>query len=222
MATQLRFADRLFTGELLYRTSFSSLDDFWWEGAPDVTVRGGELIVRTTLERDDRAHFVSTVFLRRAFQDDVLVEFQARSLHEQSQRNFNLFLHASDPAGMDLYDTRTGRTGLYDEYHALNNYLFTCVPSEQKNADGSDKMRIRMRRNPGFILEQEAHSYACENDRWYTFQYLLLGGEVSLCIDRLPQETYTWHDPSPLSGGYLGFRTYMSHLAIRGLRAYGI
>lgn len=81
----------------------------------------------------------------------------------------------------------------------MDNYLFTCLKSDQQNPDGSDMFRYRMRRDPGFHLMKEAHAYRCENHRWYAFQYLIRKGEVGVCIDRLPHEAYTWLDPQPLA-----------------------
>ena len=208
------------SGELIYRTDFASMDDFWAEGSPDVSVSGNELIIRTTFERDPKTHFVCSVFLRKVFTGNLLVEYEGQSRDKRSARNFNFFIHTAGPDGRDLYDTRRERNGGYDQYHALSNYLFTCVASDRKTPDGSDKMRIRMRRDPGFVLMSEAHSHRSENFRWYAFQYLVRDGEVSLCVDHLPQETYTWRDPKPLTAGYLGFRTYMSHLALRNFRVY--
>jgi len=218
----VKFSDRTFSGDVVYQSDFGSLDDFWWEGSPDVRAEGNRLCVRTTLQRDDKYHFVSSVFVRKIYSGNLMVEYSGRSTSDQSHRNFNFFIHTSMPDGRDLYETRDQRTGDYPEYHVMSNYLFTCLPSDQQNPDGSDKFRYRMRRDPGFVLIKEAHAYACENFRWYRFQYLIRDGQVSVCVDGLPHETYTWLDPKPLGGGYLGFRSYMSHLEFRDLTVHQI
>ncbi len=209
-------------GELVYRTDFARLDDFWWEGSPDIRSEGNRLVVRTMLERDPQLHFMSSVFLRREFAGDVLVEYEGRSVHERSERNFKFFVHTRMRDGHDLYETRGERTGNYGEYHVMDNYLFTCLKSERRNADGTDMFRVRMRRNPGFVLRKEVHAYACENFRWYRFAYMVRGGEVAVSIDGRPELTYSWTDEEPLAGGYLGFRTYMSHLELRDLAVYAL
>ena len=154
------------------------------------------------------------------------MEYEGCSLDERSRRNFNFFIHTKLSDGRGLYETRLERTGAYADYHVMDNYLFTCLPSsgrdELKNPDGSVKFRIRMRRDPGFVLMKEAHSYVCENVRWYTFQYLVRAGQVSLSIDRLPHETYTWIDPAPLQEGHVGFRSWMSHLKFKNLVVYQV
>lgn len=73
-AVSVNFADKPLRGELILASDFRSLDDFWWEGSPDVSVRDGSLFVRTTLQRDDHRHFISSVFCRRPFNGNVLVE----------------------------------------------------------------------------------------------------------------------------------------------------
>ena len=213
----LTFANTRLSGELLYRSTFENLDDFWSEGAPDVSVKDGSLIVRTELQQHPQQHHTSSVFLKKVLRGDVLVRFQARSIHEQSHRNFNFFIHTRHPDGRDLYATRGERSGNYPEYHVLNNYLFTCLKSDQQDRDGFAFFRYRMRRDPGFQLMKEVHSHRCENFRWYTFEYLIHKGAVSVCIDQLPHECYTWHDPKPLTEGYLGFRSFMSHLEFKEL-----
>jgi len=69
---------------------------------------------------------------------------------------------------------------------------------------------------------KEAHSYTCEEGRWYTFRYLVKDRVISVNIDGLPHETYTWIDESPLTEGYLGFRSYMSHLEFKDLVVYQV
>jgi hypothetical protein len=196
------------------------MDDFWAEGSPDVAVRDNRLCVRTTDTRDEQKHFISSVFLRRIFEGNLLVEFQGSSVADWSHRNFNFFIHTMLCDGRDLYETRGERTGDYPEYHVMDNYLFTCLKSDQQNSDGSDMFRYRMRRDPGFVLMKEVHGYRCENHRWYTFKFLVHAGRISLCIDDLDYETYTWIDPQPLTRGYLGFRTYMSDLQFKDLKIY--
>jgi hypothetical protein len=218
----LSFAGTKLSGDLLYQTNFDNLDDFWHEGSPDVSVNAGSLILRTLFERDDAKHFVSSVFLKRIFRGDLMVEFQARSIHADSHRNFNFFIHTRHPDGRDLYATRGERTGDYPEYHVLDNYLFTCLKSDQQDHEGFDFFRYRMRRDPGFCLMKEVHAYRCENFRWYTFQFLVRQGAVSVCIDRLPHECYTWHDPRPLTEGYLGFRSFMSHLEYKNFSVFQV
>jgi hypothetical protein len=124
------------------------------------------------------------------------------------------------PDGRDLYETRDERTGNYPEYHELDNYLFTYLASSNEEMDMKNPARIRMRRDPGFRLMKEAHAYSCENFRWYNMKYLVKDGRVSLCIDNLPHETYTWIDEEPLTKGLIGFRIYMSQMAYKDLKVY--
>jgi hypothetical protein len=223
MANVIRFGERDLRVAAAYASDFESLDDFWFEGTPDVTVEAGSLVVRTTLTRDDRYRFISSVFCGKPFQGNLLVEFDARSIHPDSHRNFNLFLHTRLRDGRDLYGTRGERRGDYPEYHAMDNYLFTFLPGNVAGEDPPrEYSRWRFRRNPGFRLMKEIHSTPIEQQRWYHFQYLVRDGVVACSVDRNPLETYGWRDPDPLSGGHLGFRTFCSHMAYRTLRVWRV
>jgi hypothetical protein len=223
---QINFGGNPIEAKELYSTDFSSMDDFWAEGTPDVYTENNELYLKTTLERTTTDfNWVSSVFLKQPFSGNLLIEYDGFSFHEDSHRNFNFFIHTQLVDGRDMYETREERTGDYGEYHIMDNYLFTCLPSggeEMLNPDGSTKFRIRMRRDPGFQLRKEAHSYICENFRWYNFQFLVKDGTVSICIDKMPHETYTWIDEEPLTKGLIGFRSFMSHLKFKNLKVYQV
>jgi hypothetical protein len=221
--TTVHFAGRDLPAELAYASDFASLDDFWSEGTPEVTVEGGSLFVRTTLTRDARYHFISSVFCRQPFTGDLLVEFDARSIHPDSHRNFNVFMHTRLRDGRDLYQTRGERTGDYPEYHVMDNYLFTFLPGTVAGEDPARAYsRWRFRRDPGFRLMKEVYSTPIEQQRWYHFQYLVHDGVAACSVDRQPLETYGWRDPEPLPGGHFGFRTFCSHMEYRALRIWSL
>lgn len=221
-AMDFTFSNREFKGDIVYETDFSNIDDFWTEGSPKAKVENGELEIETVYDRTGDFHWVQSVFLNKVFTGNLMAEYKGMSLGEKSHRNFNFFIHTLGPDGKNLYETRGERTGDYGDYHVLDNYLFTCLRSDQKQPDGTDMFRYRLRRDPGFQLRKEAHGYECVNDRWYTFQYLVKGGEISVCVDELPHETYTWHDDAPLTSGYVGFRTYMSRLRFKDFKIYRV
>jgi hypothetical protein len=223
--SSITVANKTLRGRLVYSSDFRSLEDFWWEGTPDVSARDGSLFVRTVLQRVDSRHFVSTVFCRRPLKGNVLVEFDARSIHPEGSHNFNFFLHTTMPDGRDLFATRGERTGDYPEYHAMNNYLFTFLPAGGELVQAEkvqDWARWRFRRNPGFRLMKEVNAPAVVNDRWYHFQYLVHEGLIAASVDRDPLETYAWRDDAPLTGGHMGFRTYCSHIEYRDLKVWQI
>jgi hypothetical protein len=82
--------------------------------------------------------------------------------------------------------------------------------------------RWRFRRDPGFCLMKEVYSTPIKQQRWYHFQYLVQDGVVACSVDRSPLDTYGWLDPEPLKEGYLGFRTFCSHMEYRELRVWGV
>lgn len=104
-----RFAGRELPANLAYETNFANLDEFWWEGTPEVSASGGSLFIRTKLQRDANCHHVSTVFLKRPFKGDLFVEYEGRSIHDESHRNFNFFVHAKTRDGRG--STKPGANG---------------------------------------------------------------------------------------------------------------
>jgi hypothetical protein len=220
----VRFGGQDIKVKLLYVSEFKSLDDFWCEGSPDVKVENGSLFIRTALERDERYSFISSVFCRKQFKGDILVEFDARSIHPGSHRNFNFFIHTAMTDGRDLYETRKERTGDYPEYHVMNNYLFTFLPDKAEVAGKGEieLARWRFRRDPGFQLMKEVRFGVIEQNRWYHFKYLVQDGRVASSVSLDPEQMYEWTDPKPLNEGYVGFRTFCSHMEYRNLHIWKV
>ncbi len=220
---QIQFGDRKLDGELIYQPDFSTLDDFWCEGSQDVHVKANHLFIKTNLERDPEYTFICSVFSKKFFKGDLLAEFYAQDVHEESHGNFNMFIHTTMRDGRDLYETRKERTGDYPEYHVMNNYLYTFLRSSVEG-EGATKprARYRLRRDPGFILKKEVNSYEWEHFRWYKFQFLIKDGIAGISVDDNPFETYCWKDEEPLTEGYLAFRTFRSHLEIKDFKIYQV
>jgi hypothetical protein len=106
----------------------------------------------------------------------------------------------------------------------MDNYLFTYLPGRvQSEGEAAPEVaRWRFRRNPGFKLIKEVHAGPIEQHRWRHFQYVVHDGLVACSVDRDPLETYGWRDPEPLKEGYIGFRTFCSHMEYRALRVWNV
>lgn len=224
---KIKFGKEFIDCDLIYENEFTSLDDLWSEGSQNLFVDKKQLHIQCELgeERNIVNHqqqHVASVFFNRKFSGNLLISFQACSDNQNSKRNFNFFIHTKDNTNENLKITRDNRSGDYREYHQMQNYLITCLPSEQKNNDGTDKFRIRMRKNPGFELMNEIHEYACENFRWYQFSYLIRHKEVAISIDQKPELTFNLSDTTPLTEGYMGFRTFCSWLTYKDFKVYRV
>jgi hypothetical protein len=77
---EITFGNETLNGELVYENDFSSLDDLWCEGSPDMSVEDNQLILKSTCERTDDFHWVMSAFIKKEFEGNIL-EFQLFYTH---------------------------------------------------------------------------------------------------------------------------------------------
>ncbi len=197
------------------------LENWWVEGGQQVQAKDGVLDVRADPPDNDPGG-VCTVWCRQPFGGDLRVEFDARVKHSHiGANNLNFFLHYSDPCGADLYDTREARAdGGYAKYHQLTGYIFTFLNDRHGEADpapdGLPAGRMRIRRCPGFRLLAENYGYHCRAGRTYRITVEKRGGVLRFDVDG--EVSLEGGDPEPLGAGYLGFRTFRTHVEWGNLR----
>jgi hypothetical protein len=181
--------------EWLARERFDGgLENWLVEGDSEVTVRDGKLwIVRTDPEQGN----VATVWFRPELPRDAIVRFRAKAVPpaEKNAANLNLFLHARELDGSPL---RFGRSGKYNEYHQIPNYIVTFV-------GGCKDGWSRARRDPGFNLLHEAHVRS-EVGEEYEIAVTILEGRLRYYLNGL--KLHDVQDPDPLPGGNFAIRTW--------------
>lgn len=189
--------DERVIGDLLWRADFGDADGFQSE------VEGGRVdFAGETLEIDcrDGADGV-TVWATREFPEDALVEYTATCKEddgETSGRNLNCFFAATGSDGRAETLAETDRTGSYDAYHDLPNYIFTFTYHHS-----------RMRRDPGFENRSEFRVGA-QPGHAYDIQVLKRGDEIAAAIDgRL---VHHWRDDDPHGEGWVGLRTWNTQI----------
>jgi hypothetical protein len=213
-------------GNSVIREDFDhGMDNWWVEGGEKVWVEGGKLNVKA----DNPAlpgGGMATVWLRTPHPADFRLEFDAHVVASTiDTNNINLFFSYSDPSGAPLESTRQLRqTAGYNLYHKLNGYIITFLheqdPRGTASSDPSAKARIRIRRDPGFNLLAETHSYNCRKGVTYHMVVVKRGGEIVFSVDG--NELLRGTDPHPLGGGLLGLRTYRTWLWWAHIRLQGI
>lgn len=184
------------TGDILWRADFDDQSAFQVEAESGTVQFEGDALTLDCTENQDGI----TVWRSATVPEDALVEYTA-TCHEGSEsdsltsgRNFNLFFAATgdddDPATL----AGTERTGAYDEYHDLPNYIFTFTYHHS-----------RMRRDPGFENRSEFRVGA-QPGHAYDIQVLKRGDEIAAAIDgRL---VHHWRDDDPHGEGWVGLRTW--------------
>ena len=181
-------------GDQLWAADFSDPETFQMEVERGAIEFHGDSLTIDCTENEDGA----TVWAKREFPADVLVEYTAtcREEHDEetSGRNFNCFFAATGEDGRAETLAETERTGNYREYHDLPNYIFTLTYGH-----------MRMRRDPGF----EKHSdfaVGAQPDHSYDVQILKRGGEIAASVDG--RIVHDWTDADPHGTGWVGLRTW--------------
>jgi hypothetical protein len=164
------------------------------EGNSRVTVEDGKLFIRRPDLTETK---IASVWYRPDLPADVFVRFRCKAIDpvEENAANFNVFLHAREPDGREL---RFGRSGRYDEYHKIPNYIVTLVGGVMEGWS-------RVRRDPGFHLLHEANARS-EVGREYDIAVTVVGGRIRWYLDGKRLHDVT--DPDPLPGGKFAIRTY--------------
>ena len=180
----------------LARESFNSANwrERWVvEGAPELSVRDGRLVVVTEQ---------ATLWWREPLPANVAITLTAGvdGPAENNAANLNLILHARE---LDGRAYRFGRSARYEDYHAIPNYIVTLTGGFQEGWS-------RLRRNPGFTILSEERSTRSEVGRTYQIRVLLADGRVRYWLDgKLIHDAV---DPKPLPGGHFALRTWRSRV----------
>jgi hypothetical protein len=191
-------------------------DDSWrkrWimEGRAETSAMPAGLLVVTT-PAPDGTNPGATLWWHEELPADVLIEFLAGAElpAENNAANLNLILHAREADGSPY---RADRSGKYDEYHQIPNYILTLTGGFQEGW-------ARVRRNPGFGLLSENQEIRSEPGKNYHVRVAITGGRLRYWLNgRLIHDL---RDPNPLPGGRFALRTWRSRVWWSDLRIYSL
>ena len=178
------------------------------EGTSEVAVRDGFYFIDA---RHGERHF-ATVWLPGDYPANIRIRYVARCPAPAGARNINLFFHARLSDGRDVLDESNRRTGEYSQYHHFPNYILTYL--------GDDRLRVRMRRDPGFELLTETYlPGGVPLDTDVELEVRVADG----CIEYHELRPHKrlllrHHDPHPLNGGRVALRTWKTHVGYRDIR----
>jgi hypothetical protein len=175
--------------ELLWQARFAEDEPFLFEAqGGDCRFADGKAVIDCCEKRG------ATLWLKREFPANLIIEFAGECVAPSAGNNLNLFFCAASGDGRPL--DSVPRTGEYAEYHQFPNYIFTLTAGH-----------TRIRRDPGFELLSELMLGAVADHR-YLVQIGKVGGRIAALIDgRLIHEV---NDPTPLGAGWVGLRTWNS------------
>jgi hypothetical protein len=202
---------RPYQAEPLWTSNLSSpraAADYVVEGTSQVAVRDGFYFIDA---RHGERHF-ATVWLPGNYPPNIRIRYVARCPAPAGARNINLFFHARLTNGRDVLDESNRRTGEYSQYHPFPNYILTYL--------GDDRLRVRMRRDPGFELLTETYlAGGVPLDTDIELEVRVADG----CIEYHELRPHKrlllrHHDPHPLTGGRVALRTWKTRVGYRDIR----
>ena len=199
--------------ELLANDDFSgNLDNWVVEGNSEGWIEDGKLRIDTP----ERGY--ATVWHKEPFEGDQLIRFRARVLPPRQASNINFFFCASLPDGGDFFAPE--RSGRYAEYHEINNYTMTFTGRQEGVAAAPGYMRLR--KNPGFHKVAENRDIMADIETDYDIAILTVGGHIRVFVNGALGARWQDEPGAALRGGYAGFRTFWSRLAIDRFAAYRV
>jgi len=187
-----------------YRVQWLAKEDFQqglsrWavEGNAEVAVVDGQLRVRNL---DPGKRSVATVWFRPELPQNVMVRFRAKPIEpaEGNAANINLFLHARE---LDGRAVRFGRSGAYNLYHEIPNYIVTLTGGFQPGWS-------RARRDPGFNLLHESETRSDVGTE-YAVTLTFQEGRLRYYLDG--KRIHDVVDPKPLPAGRFALRTWSTN-----------
>jgi hypothetical protein len=197
-------------------------DALWWsEGGERVWVEGDKLMMFAD-EPTVKGRGVATAFCKHVLPADFSLDIEAHVISSSTNaNNINLFFGYSDPAGRNLYDTRSERADAsYSHYHPLNGNIITFLNGidapDIHAEDGGLTARVRIRHCPGFQLLSETRAGRCRQGETYHLNLKKRGGEIIFCVNGT--ELLRTIDTQSIQGGLFGLRTYQTRLWWRNIR----
>ncbi|OQB15586.1 MAG: Endoglucanase precursor [Firmicutes bacterium ADurb.Bin193] len=158
----------------------------------------------------------STLWLKRNFEGDIYICYEAKVLEPDIAGNLNFFFMARDLKGGNVWETK--HSGRYEEYHkTCNTYITTFVKKQpQKGEPG----HARIRKDPGFALLAERMDFYTVPNKDYFIEIIKIGQNIEY---RVNGETVTTAvDPNPYNSGAIGFRTWCSNCEFNSLKVYAL
>jgi hypothetical protein len=163
-----------------------------------------------------------TVWFRYELSGPVLIRYAAQMVQKTPPgandrvSDMNCFWMATDPraksAAPDDFFTVLARTGAFATYNQLQTYYV--------GQGGNTNTTTRFRRyvsdaaNRPLLPEHDRADHLLAANVWYQVQLAACGPLIEYSCNG--QRIFQYHDGSPCTHGYFGFRTTWNHMEVRG------
>jgi len=155
----------------------------------------------------------ATLWLNKKLSGNILIEYERKVIVENGKNDrlsdLNQFWMAHDPNNPNLF-TRNGTFEAYDDlkmYYAGIGGNYNTTTRFREYLGNSQKP---------LITDHSASKYMLEPNKVYLIQTLIYNGLTQVIVNG--EKYFTYDDPTPLTSGYFGFRTTLSHHEISNFK----
>lgn len=198
---------------LVYENGFDNdTEDFKLEGKGKYEFREGKLYL------DDSEHREGlTLWLKKPFEGDLHIMYEAMVIEPELNGNVNLFFMAKSLN--DGYVLDEEHNGEYDQYHRTCKMYIATFVGKPKTSEGTGHYS-RFRKDPGFLLINENSSISTHLNEKYLIEAIKKGNEIEYKVNGKTIHKIT--DNEPYNDGCIGFRTWSTRMWIDNFKVYSI
>ena len=197
---------------VLYFDNFEQNMKNWIVETPDspqskVSIENGKLVIDVNNG--------ATVWFNKKLSGNIMIEYNRKVVMNNGENDrlsdLNQFWMATDPRRENVFT----RSGIFSEYDSLKLYY--------AGIGGNTNSTTRFRKYQGdgertliFDLQDERH--LLKPNKTYLIQLVVYNGTTKVYVDG--EFYFSFTDDEPLTEGYFGFRTVMSHQEVENFKVY--
>lgn len=166
-----------------------------------------------------------TLWYRQPMAGNVVIRYEACVMNTgcpgERTSDLNCFWMASDPQAADIWERMGERRGVFTNCYALRLYYVGYggngnSTTRFRRYTGDERGIAESQFRPGILKEYTDREHLLEPNRWYSIRLECIDGRVRYFIDG--QCLVDYRDEQPLTSGWFGFRTTLSHTRLTGFR----
>ena len=131
--------------------------------------------------------------------------------------DMNCFWLASDPAQRDIWQRMDWRSGVFTRCYTLQMYYLGYggnynTTTRFRRYTGDERGVDSISHRPAILTEYTDSAHLLRPNHWYHIRLQTIGGRTEMWVDG--ERIVSYLDPEPLTEGWFGFRTTLSHTRI--------
>lgn len=161
-----------------------------------------------------------TLWRKEKMVGNVMIEYDACVVKKSPTdrlSDLNCFWMATDPQTKDILNRAKWRNGIFNRCYSLKLYYMGFggngnTTTRFRRYDGDFESFEKSQKRPAILKEYTDESHLLQPNHWYHVKIQNEGNRVMYYIDGNLLVDY--RDPFPLTSGWFGFRTTLSHVKI--------